>query len=116
MFGITLDRWLLLAFVALFVLGPERLPAAAAWLGGAVHRLRTLITDTQSQMRTDFGTELDALRAPLDELRKPLADLPSIELHRLRHPKTAVMEYLLTPTPTPSDGITTRPPVDPDAT
>lgn len=33
MFGLSIEKIVVLVVVALFVLGPERLPAAAAWLG-----------------------------------------------------------------------------------
>jgi len=54
------------------VLGPERLPAAAAWLGGAIRKAKTLAASANAQISSELGPELDQLRAPLAELRRVL--------------------------------------------
>jgi sec-independent protein translocase protein TatB len=75
---------------ALFVLGPERLPAAAAWLGGAIRKGKALAASANAQITSELGPELDQLRVPLAELRAPLQ-----ELRALRDPRGAVLRHLL---------------------
>ncbi len=118
---------LVLVVAGLFILGPERLPSAAAWLGQAIRRMRDYATGAREQLRRDLGPEFDELRKPLEDLRG-LRDLS---------PRTAVRRALLDPDPAPGkpngfpvDGAPAafppappprlspgeRPPIDPDAT
>ena len=60
---------LLLALVGLFVLGPERLPAAAAWVASTVRTIRDYATGARDQLRNALGPEFDELRKPLEDLR-----------------------------------------------
>jgi sec-independent protein translocase protein TatB len=60
---------LLLALVGLFVLGPERLPAAAAWVANTVRTIREYATGARDQLRNELGPEFDELRKPLEDLR-----------------------------------------------
>lgn len=76
---------LVLALVGLFVLGPDRLPEGAAWLGKAVRQVRDYATGAREQIRSEMGPEFD-------ELQKPLNDLRNV---RNFNPKTAVTKHLL---------------------
>lgn len=60
---------LILIVVGLFVLGPERLPSAAAWLGRTVRQVREYATGAREQLRSELGPEFDELRKPLEDLR-----------------------------------------------
>jgi sec-independent protein translocase protein TatB len=120
------SEMLLLVVAGLFILGPERLPSAAAWLGRTIRRLRDYATGARDQLSRDLGPEFDELRKPLEDLRG-LRDLS---------PRTAVRRALLDPDDPPAkpngfpaDGAPTavppppprlnpgeRPPIDPDAT
>lgn len=60
---------LVLALVGLFVLGPERLPAAAAWVANTVRTIRDYATGARDQLRQELGPEFDELRKPLEDLR-----------------------------------------------
>jgi sec-independent protein translocase protein TatB len=75
---------LVLGIAGLFILGPERLPSAAAWLGRNLRKVREYATGAREQLRAEMGPEYD-------ELRKPLQDL-----QQLRHfdPKRAVARHL----------------------
>lgn len=75
---------LILLVVALFVLGPERLPDAAAWLGRSIRKVRNFATGASKQLRDEIGPEFDEYRKPIEELRK----LRSFD------PKRAVTEHL----------------------
>jgi sec-independent protein translocase protein TatB len=58
-----------LVVAGLFILGPERLPSAAAWVGKAVRQVREYATGARDQLRRELGPEFDELRKPLEELR-----------------------------------------------
>jgi sec-independent protein translocase protein TatB len=64
MFDIGFSELVLIALLALLVLGPKRLPEAARAAGRAIGRLRRFVTD----VRQDFDRELQT--AELEELRK----------------------------------------------
>jgi sec-independent protein translocase protein TatB len=125
---------LVLVVAGLFILGPERLPEAAAWLGRTIRQVREYATGARDQLRNELGPEFDQLRKPLDELRKPLEELRGL---RDLNPRTMVTRHLFddppeakpngyTPDltkPAPQQqppavqlGKNERPPIDPDAT
>ena len=121
---------LVILVAGLFILGPERLPSAAAWLGRSVRKVREYATGAREQLRSEMGPEFDELRKPLENLR---------ELRGL-DPKRAVTRHLFdgedalfngenpvkpngytstppaTPSTKPSLQPGERPPFDPDAT
>lgn len=74
----------ILALVGLFLLGPERLPEGAAWLGRTVRQVKEYVTGAQHQIRSEIGPEFDELRKPLEELRGM----------RNFNPRTAVKNHL----------------------
>lgn len=75
---------LVLGIAGLFILGPERLPNAAAWVGRNLRKLREYATGAREQLRSEMGPEFD-------ELRKPLQDLQQL---RNFDPKRAVARHL----------------------
>lgn len=121
---------LILLVVALFVLGPERLPDAAAWLGRSIRKVRNFASGASRQLRDEIGPEYEHFREPIAELRK----LRSFD------PKRAVTDHLFDgdedplglngdngsssngdhrpPQPPASEPLKAgeKPPVDPDAT
>jgi sec-independent protein translocase protein TatB len=123
---------LVLIVAGLFILGPERLPEAAAWVGRSVRQIKEYASGARDQLRGEFGSEFDELRKPLEELRG-LRDL---------HPRTMVQRTLFDPDPPavkpnghspnlskgkqphpaapgpsrPALARNERPPIDPDAT
>ena len=114
---------LVLIVAGLFILGPERLPAAAAWLARAIRQVRDYASGAREQLRGELGPEFDELRKPLEELRGL----------RSFNPRTAVRRTLFDDSPSaqPTNGSTPapaaapapqplarneRPPIDPDAT
>jgi sec-independent protein translocase protein TatB len=60
---------LVLVVAGLFILGPERLPTAAAWLGRTVRQVREYATGAREQLRAELGPDFDELRKPLEDLR-----------------------------------------------
>lgn len=70
MFNIGWVEVVILAVTGLFILGPERLPAAAGWLGRTIHQVREYATGARAQLRSELGPEFDELRQPLEDLRR----------------------------------------------
>ena len=60
---------MVLIVAGLFILGPERLPAAAEWLGGAIRQVKEYASGARDQLKGELGPEFDELRKPLEELR-----------------------------------------------
>ncbi|MDT7683798.1 MAG: sec-independent protein translocase protein TatB [Pseudonocardiales bacterium] len=82
---------LVLVVAGLFILGPERLPEAAAWLGKTIRQVKDFASGARDQLRNELGPEFDELRKPLDELREPLRDLRGL---RDFDPRRAVVRTL----------------------
>ena len=118
---------LVLIVAGLFILGPERLPSAAAWAGRAIRQVREYATGAREQLRGELGPEFDELRKPLEELRGLRNFNPRTAVARTLFdddpPKpnghTPPKPNLTKPTPTPPPERLAKnevPPVDPDAT
>ena len=69
MFDLSIEKIVVLALVALFVLGPERLPAAAQWLGKTVRQVKDYATGAHEHLRSELGPEFEQFRGPLEDLR-----------------------------------------------
>jgi sec-independent protein translocase protein TatB len=95
---------LIIVVAGLFILGPERLPSAAAWLGRNVRKVREYATGAREQLRTEMGDDFE-------ELRKPLQDLQQL---RNFDPRRAMTRHLLddvdTGNGTKANGHTPPPP------
>ena len=59
MFGINGAEFLVIAVVALLVIGPERLPKYAAQLGRMVREARRMASGAREQVRAEMGPEFD---------------------------------------------------------
>ncbi|WP_323959000.1 Sec-independent protein translocase TatB [Arthrobacter sp. JZ12] len=59
MFGINGYEFVLLALIAVIVLGPERLPEYASQLAQLVKGLRRMATGAREQLREEVGSEFD---------------------------------------------------------
>ena len=59
MFGLTFEKLLIIGVIAVFLLGPERLPHYAAQLGRLVRSLRDMANGAKDRMREEMGPEFD---------------------------------------------------------
>ncbi|HXV94482.1 MAG TPA: Sec-independent protein translocase protein TatB [Pseudonocardia sp.] len=124
---------LVLLVAGLFILGPERLPSAAAWLGRTVRQVREYATGARDSLRKELGPEFDELRKPLEDLRELREFNPRTAVRRTLFDEPAVKPNGFTPPdggarPAPPPGSPAarpareqlapgeRPPIDPDAT
>jgi sec-independent protein translocase protein TatB len=69
MFDIGWADFLVLIVAGLFILGPERLPGAAAWLAKSIKSVRQFASGAQQQLKSELGPEFEELRKPLEDLR-----------------------------------------------
>lgn len=127
---------IVLIVAGLFILGPERLPGAAAWLGQTIRQVKEYATGAREQLKGELGPEFEELRKPLDELRglrsfnprtaatKALFDDgPAVKPNGYA-PKPSMTKNGSSPAqPHPATGPAPetlsrgeRPPIDPDAT
>lgn len=61
MFGLTFEKVLLIGIIAVFLLGPEKLPHYAAQLARLVRQLRDMANGAKDRMRDEMGPEFDEL-------------------------------------------------------
>lgn len=59
MFGLTFEKLLLIGLIAVFVLGPERLPHYAAKLAQLVRSIRDMADGAKVRLREEMGPEFD---------------------------------------------------------
>lgn len=58
-FGLTFDKLIIIAVIAVFLVGPDRLPAYAATLARLVKSLRAMADGAKDRMREEMGPEFD---------------------------------------------------------
>jgi sec-independent protein translocase protein TatB len=60
-FGLSAEKLLILALLAVIVLGPERLPRYAQQLAQWVKSLKRMVDNAQSQMKSELGEGFEDL-------------------------------------------------------
>jgi sec-independent protein translocase protein TatB len=90
--GLTFDKLLIVAVIAAFVIGPERLPGYAAKLGGLVRTLRDFANGAKTRMREEMGPEFDEV------------DWKKLD-PRQYDPRRIIREALLEDSPAPTSSI-----------
>ena len=58
-FGLTFDKLLIILVIAVFLIGPDRLPTLAAQLARLVKTLRGFADGARERMREEMGPEFD---------------------------------------------------------
>ena len=58
-FGLTFDKLLIILVIALFLIGPDRLPGYAAQLARLAKTLRGFANGAKERMREEMGPEFD---------------------------------------------------------
>jgi sec-independent protein translocase protein TatB len=58
-FGLTFDKLIIIAVIAVFLIGPDRLPGYAAQLARVVRSLRSMADGAKDRMREEMGPEFD---------------------------------------------------------
>lgn len=96
MFGLTFDKLLVIGVIAVFLLGPERLPYYASQLARLVRTLRDLASGAKDRMREEMGPEFDEV------------DWKKLD-PRQYDPRRIIREALLDDEPTTPPTTTTAP-------
>ncbi|MCU1439464.1 MAG: Sec-independent protein translocase TatB [Rhodoglobus sp.] len=58
-FGLTFDKLLIIGIIAVFLLGPDRLPYYASQLARLVRSARTMANGAKERMREEMGPDFD---------------------------------------------------------
>ena len=59
MLGLTFDKLIIIAIIAAFLLGPERIPHYAAMLGRFVRKAKELADGAKDRLKDEMGPEFD---------------------------------------------------------
>lgn len=59
MFGLTFDKLLIIGVIAVFILGPDKLPYYASQLAKLVRQVRTMANNAKSRVREEMGDDFD---------------------------------------------------------
>jgi sec-independent protein translocase protein TatB len=87
-FGLTFDKLLIIAVIAVFLIGPDRLPGYAAQLARLVRTLRGFADGAKDRMREEMGPEFDEVDwkkldprqyDPRRIIREALTDEPAVK-------------------------------------
>lgn len=128
MFGISLEKFVFIALIAVLVIGPSRLPEYAAKLGRLIREVRRMANGAQEQLKEQLGPDFqDVDWKKLDPrqydprriIREALLSEGEPPEIRPESPVPATLEGGRGPSPSPvpvrlSPGQ--RAPYDPDAT
>lgn len=102
MFDVSFTELLLIALVALIVLGPQRLPEVARTAGQWVGKLRRFVSDVKQDLDREMNqselAELRKLKAEIDDTRRVMEDASHRMLQDINPAPTTTAE----PTATPS--------------
>lgn len=60
MFGLTVEKLLLIGVIAVFLVGPQRLPLYAAKLGAFVRAMRDVADTAKARVAEELGPDFDA--------------------------------------------------------
>jgi sec-independent protein translocase protein TatB len=60
-FGLSFDKLLIIGLIAVFLLGPERLPYYASQLARLVRSLRDMANGAKDRMREEMGPDFDEI-------------------------------------------------------
>lgn len=115
MFGLSGEKLLILGLIAVFILGPERLPHYAQQLAKFVKQVRRMAEGAKDQLSNEIGEELDWKKLdprqydPRRIIREALADEVTVEPNAtaLNKPKTSLQPKLAAGEQAPFDSEAT---------
>ena len=94
MFGLSWGQIAIIVLVAVFLLGPERIPTAVSWVMSTLRKLRTMAAGAQAELRKEIGPELEELRRQVAELQS-LKEVQQLRELRDLHPKRIIGKNIL---------------------
>lgn len=61
-FGLTFEKLLLIGLIAVFLIGPDRLPAYSAKLARLIRSLRDMASGAKDRLREEMGPDFDEVQ------------------------------------------------------
>ena len=58
-FGLTIEKLILIGIIAIFLIGPDRLPAYSAQFARLIRQLRDMASGAKERMREEMGPDFD---------------------------------------------------------
>ena len=90
MFDIAFSELMLIAVIALIVIGPEKLPRVARTVGHLAGRLQRYVSDVKADINREI--ELDELRKMRDSMQQAATEMESSVDTELRKTETELNE------------------------
>jgi sec-independent protein translocase protein TatB len=115
-FGLSGEKLLILGLIAVFVLGPERLPTYAKQLANLIKTVRKMADGAKGQLENEIGEELDWKKLdprqydPRRIIREALVDdidAPATNAASLNKPKVSAQPRLVAGEQAPFDSEAT---------
>jgi sec-independent protein translocase protein TatB len=92
MFDVGLTELMVIAIVALVVIGPERLPKVARTAGLLLGRLQRYVSDVKSDINREI--QLDELRKMQQEMTSQVTSLQATVTHEMREVESSVNKVI----------------------
>jgi sec-independent protein translocase protein TatB len=90
MFDVAFSELLVIAIVALIVIGPEKLPGVARTLGALIGRMQRYVSTVKADVERDLRTqELHKIQA---EVRQSIASIESSVAQEMHHVENSIAE------------------------
>ena len=100
MFDIGLSELMVIAVVALVVIGPERLPKVARTAGLLLGRLQRYVSDVKSDINREI--QLDELKKMQQEMTDQVTNLQASVTHEMREVESSVNTVIEPPAADPA--------------
>ncbi len=113
MFDVGLTELMVIAIVALVVIGPERLPKVARTAGHILGRLQRYVSDVKSDINREM--QLDELKKLQQQVSSQVASLETSVTHEMREIESSVNTAVepLTSEANPDAAVASAPTSDP---
>jgi sec-independent protein translocase protein TatB len=92
MFDVGLSELMIIAVVALVVIGPERLPKVARTAGLLLGRLQRYVSDVKSDINREI--QLDELKKMQQEMTDQVTNLQASVTHEMREVESSVSKVI----------------------
>ncbi|HMW18606.1 MAG TPA: Sec-independent protein translocase protein TatB [Accumulibacter sp.] len=110
MFGIDFSEMVLIAIVALVVLGPERLPKVARTAGHLLGRLQRYVSDVKADINREIQLdELKKLQAQIEESARQIKSTVSTEVTSAQQAVRETVQAVRTDPHSPQSNETSPP-------
>ena len=114
-FDIAFSEMMIIAVIALIVIGPERLPKVARTLGHLFGRMQRYVSDVKADISREMELdELKKLQTSMQDAARSFEQSVKQEVHATESELNKIAQEA-NPTPLPADSQTAEAPVTPEA-